>query len=433
MIIILTSKIVLNMFKRYLLLLLMVPVVFGYRQTLAQTSLSGNLVEFHSRGNLPNFFKTVKSGKEVTVAYIGGSITEANKGWRDMTFDWFGTTFPNTKFIQVNATIGGTGSNLGVFRMDQDVLIHHPDLVFVEFAVNDGGPAEGIYKSMEGIVRKTWRQYPNTDICFVYTIAENGVQSLREGHYQNTAMAMEKVADFYQIPSIHMGVEVIHLLDSGKLVFTGVPEEHPGKIVFTKDKTHPIPASGHPIYAKVVERNFEKMAGIIKEEQHHLSTPFIKDNWEEAQMIPLSKLGIKNDWVVLSATDTISEKFVKFMPTIYKATKPGASFTIKFSGSVLGVYDLIGPKSGIVSITIDEGQPVEVNRFDAYANSYRKNAFFLKPLSDGEHKVTFLVTGKQFDKASILAKRFLTMTNPDQYAENSWFVGDVLIVGKLLK
>jgi hypothetical protein len=121
------------------------------------------------------------------------------------------------------------------------------------------------------------------------------------------------------------------------------------------------------------------------------------------------------------------------MPTIYKATKPGASFTIKFSGSVLGVYDLIGPKSGIVSITIDEGQPVEVNRFDAYANSYRKNAFFLKPLSDGEHKVTFLVTGKQFDKASILAKRFLTMTNPDQYAENSWFVGDVLIVGKLLK
>lgn len=415
------------------LCMLVITIPGSYTQLCAQASLSPNLEEFHQRGALPNFFKKIKSGKEVTIAYIGGSITEASNGWRDSTFNWFGATYRGTSFKQVNATIGGTGSNLGVFRMEQDVLSHHPDLVFVEFAVNDGGPAEGTYKSMEGIVRKTWRKYPKTDICFVYTIAENGIKALQGGTYQNTAIAMEQIAEHYQIPSIHMGVEVIRMLDSGKLIFTGVPEEHPDKIVFTKDRTHPLSASGHPIYARVVARNFLKMAATIADQPHVLKAPYIKDNWEDAQMVPLSKLKTKNDWETLSPADTLSRKFVKYMPELYKAKIPGASFTIKFNGKVLGVYDLIGPKSSIVDVVIDGERPIEVYRFDGWGNAYRKNAFFLKELPDGDHEVTFLVTGKAFDKAAILLKRNINITDPEEYKENSWFISKILIVGKLLK
>ena len=54
--------------------------------------------------------------------------------------------------------IAFTGSDLGVFRVQQDVLSKQPDLLFVEFAVNDGGAApEQIIRCMEGIVRQTWR------------------------------------------------------------------------------------------------------------------------------------------------------------------------------------------------------------------------------------------------------------------------------------
>lgn len=400
---------------------------------IGQVVPSEKLEEFHQRGGLPNFFRKLKSGKKVTVGYIGGSITQATDGWRDLSFNWLKAEYPKASFEQINAAIGGTGSNLGVFRLENDVLSKHPDLVFVEFAVNDGGPVEGIYRSMEGIVRKTWSNYPNTDICFVYTVAENGVKEMQAGRFQHTARAMEAIAEHYQIPSIHMGVEVIRLLDAGKLVFTGNPEEHPGKIVFTKDRTHPLAASGHPIYAKVVARSFEKMSGLAKDRSHDLPESYIKDNWEMAQAIPLSKVSIKNDWEELLLTDELYNKFKNNMPVLYKAKRPGASFTIKFKGTALGVYDLIGPKSGIVEVIID-GQPaIEVTRFDGWGNNYRMNAFFLKTLPEGNHEVKFVVTGKEFDKAGILLKRKIEITNPDDYKENSWFVGSVLVVGEVLK
>ena len=199
---------------KYLVLFLIFS--FGRDHVYAQHSVK-DLEEFHERDGLLNFFRKVKSGHQINVAYIGGSITEAEHGWRSLTYNWLVTQYPKVLFKQINATIGGTGSNLGVFRLERDVLVNHPDLVFVEFAVNDGNsPAEAIQVAMEGIVRKIWRQNPETDICFVYTLAENGVKSLQEGNFQPSAAAMEQVADHYRIPSIHMGVEVVKLLEAGK-------------------------------------------------------------------------------------------------------------------------------------------------------------------------------------------------------------------------
>src|SRR5258708_6271371 len=95
-------------------------------------------VECTARGGVPNFFSKLAAGKEVHIAYFGGSIT-AQEGWRPKTLAYFQKQYPGAKISQINAAIGGTGSDLGVFRLKQDVLDHQPDLVFVEFAVNDGG------------------------------------------------------------------------------------------------------------------------------------------------------------------------------------------------------------------------------------------------------------------------------------------------------
>jgi hypothetical protein len=160
-------------------------------------------VESHPRQGLPNFFAKLKQGKDVRIAYFGGSIT-AQDGWRPKTLKWFQEQYPNAKVSEINAAIGGTGSDLGVFRCGQDVLAEHPDLVFEEFAVNDGGASpEQIYRCMEGIVRQTWRANPETDICFVYTLAGNMLETLQAGKYPRAASAMEKLADFYGIPSIN--------------------------------------------------------------------------------------------------------------------------------------------------------------------------------------------------------------------------------------
>lgn len=94
--------------------------------------------ECHPREGLPNFLAKAKTpGAEIKVAYFGGSIT-AQPGWRPKSLAHFQKTWPQAKFSEINAAIGGTGSDLGVFRLKHDVLDQKPDLLFVEFAVNDG-------------------------------------------------------------------------------------------------------------------------------------------------------------------------------------------------------------------------------------------------------------------------------------------------------
>ena len=61
---------------------------------------------------------------------------------------------------------------------------------------------------MEGIVRQTWRNNPSTDICFVYTLAGNMLQTLQQGQYPRAAGAMEKIAQHY---GIHLGVLVARM------------------------------------------------------------------------------------------------------------------------------------------------------------------------------------------------------------------------------
>ena len=396
-----------------------------------KTSLA-TLQEFHQRDGLPNFFQKIKEGREINVAYIGGSITEASDGWRSLTFNWLRINYPQNSFNEINATIGGTGSNLGVFRMDRDVLAHQPDLVFVEFAVNDfGRTPEQIYQSMEGIVRKTWKANPYADICFVYTLAENVLPDLVNGTYQPSAKAMEVIADYYKIPSIHMGVEVARLYKEGKLIFTGKPEEHPGKIVFTTDKTHPLAKSGHPIHASIVRKYFEKMGNVNAKQSHPLPKPFVADNWETAQLVSLSELPPSPHWQKLPADHELVKMFSRFMPSIYRATAPDATLRVKFKGSTLGLYDIVGPKSGLLEVTLD-GDKKENQRFDPYCHYYRKSSFYMEGLSDSVHEVTIHVPGTTFDKASILQKRNIKIDDPSRYVGNDWYLSNLLLVGSLV-
>jgi hypothetical protein len=178
-------------------------------------------VECTARAGLPNFYAKLEAGQAVRIAYLGGSIT-AQEGWRPKTLAYFQKSFPKAKLSQINAAIGGTGSDLGVFRLKRDVLDHKPDLVFVEFAVNDGGaPPQQIYNCMEGIVRQTWKTLPDCDICFVYTLVANMVPTIQQDKFPRAASAMEKVASHYGIPSIHMGLEVARLAKQGKLIVQG--------------------------------------------------------------------------------------------------------------------------------------------------------------------------------------------------------------------
>ena len=108
------------------------------------------------RGNLNNSRLEFEQKKTGCVAFLGGSITEA-AGYRPMVEAILKKRFPETSFTFINAGIGSTCSNTGAFRFDRDVLKHGgPDLLFVEFAVNDDqdghlSRTEAI-RGMEGVI-----------------------------------------------------------------------------------------------------------------------------------------------------------------------------------------------------------------------------------------------------------------------------------------
>jgi len=406
----------------------------------AQSTLAP-AVECHPRGGLPNVLAKLQAGQDVRIGYLGGSIT-AQAGWRPKTLTWFGAQFPQATVSEINAAIGGTGSDLGVFRLQHDVLRHGPDLLFVEFAVNDGGaPPEQIHRCMEGIVRQTWRHDPATDICFVYTLAGNMLETLQDGFYPRSASAMEQIAAHYAIPSIHMGVEVARLEAAGKLIFKGpkpkTDEEKAElgeKILFSPDAVHPYTDSGHQLYLEAIVRSMVRIRAQGTPGPHRLTDPLRADNWEAAQMVPLSRAKLSAGWQKLDPqADAMAKRFGNRLPEVWKADQPGESISFRVRGSVVRLYDLVGPDCGQITIAVDD-QPAYIRpRFDAYCTYHRLSTCTIgKRLSDDDHSITLTIHPEQPDKVEILSRRSQTMDDPTRFDGTAWYAGAVLIVGQWL-
>lgn len=121
-------------------------LVGGAGLCLAGVLLSASAAEQMPTASFAVFDARAKSGERLTVAFFGGSLTwSANAtepnvtGFRGLMAKYLTETYPTARFTFVDASLGGVGSNLGMFRLERDVLMKKPDLVFLDFACNDGG------------------------------------------------------------------------------------------------------------------------------------------------------------------------------------------------------------------------------------------------------------------------------------------------------
>ncbi len=389
------------------------------------------------REGIGNVLEKLTNGETVNVAYLGGSITAAN-GWRPKTTAWLKKEFPKATINEIHAAIGGTGSDLGVFRLGRDVLQHKPDLLFVEFAVNDGGAQpENIWRSMEGIVRQTWKANPKTDIVYVYTLAQNQLPDLLAGNCARSMSAMELLADFYGIPSINFGVPVAALEKEGKLIFKGKKEDAvEGKILFSEDGVHPLDA-GHDVYAKAVADGFNAMKS-TKPVDHaaKLAGTFVADNWEAAKMVPITESMLTGDWKKLGSADNLQKSFGNRIGDIWTSGTPGSKLAFKFKGKTARIYDLLGPNGGQVVVTVDGKTGSKPNpRFDSYCTYHRlANLGIADGLDpDAVHSVTVEIHPEQPDRQSVafrLKDPEKELAEPKYQGTNVWF-GQLMLLGEL--
>lgn len=405
-------------------------------------------VEVVARGGIPHLLRKAKApdAGEFRVAYLGGSITAA-PGWRVKSLEEFQKRYPAAKWSEVHAAIGGTGSDLGVFRVWQDALAHKPDLLFVEFAVNDAGsdPAQ-IQRAMEGIVRQTWQADPETDIVFVYTLSEPSLVDLQAGKASRSTTAMEAVADHYGIPSVNFGVDVAKRVTDGTLIFKGespakeAPAAPGAAMLFSSDGVHPHVETGHVLYAEALARAWDQFEGLGETgppTPHSLGDPLRSDHWAAAKLVPISPAMLSGQWSSLDAGeggDELAKHFQKFLPHLWRATTPGDSLTFSFRGSVVGFYDVVGPDGGQLRVRLDDGDEKEVVRIDGYGTYQRLSKF---PVGSGldpdkVHRVVVTLDHAAPDKKTILFEKNRPdlEKNPEKYAPNVWNVGAVMLIGE---
>lgn len=397
--------------------------------------------EFHARSGLPHVAAKIARGEDVRVAFLGGSITAAH-GWRVHTLTRLRTLYPRSKFTEIFAAVSGTGSNYGAMRLPRDVLRHAPDLLLVEFAVNDGGvPSALIEAQMEGIVRRTWSQLPATDVCFVYTVSESMLPDLLAGRYQTTARAMEAVAEHYRIPSFNFGVEVARRARAGTLVFSAPASvtadaqglDPRGRLIFTRDKTHPTPA-GHRLYAERLGAALPALLAVGPPGPRVPGEPRRADHRGRGRIVSAAEVTRDDLWSPVPPGDPhmLAQGGEDLVPPLWVAFEPGATLEFRFRGNALGLIGLKGPENGEFRVTVDDLPPETGTLFDSFSRPGRfvlKPWFFSRPLAEGEHRVRLEILPTRIDKAAIMAKAGTPIDDPKPYAAHGLYLGGFLING----
>jgi len=222
-----------------------------------------------SEGNnsrLQRVIAKITAGGEVTVGFIGGSITEgynARKGnnYAVLVTDYLDTTYSDGtgKVRCVNAGLSGTPSALGLVRAERDLLVHEPELIFIEFAVNDGGTFTD-KQAYEGLIRKCLTQENEPAVVLLYSVTENGYSCQNE-------MAM--TAFYYGLPAVSVRDAIMPEIEAGNMKWTD----------WSDDEVHPH-TEGHALYSRFIA---------------HLIDTLVRQEPDEAYQVP-GTCRFSRDW-----------------------------------------------------------------------------------------------------------------------------------------
>lgn len=212
--------------------------------------LSTSLVSVGNTHRLNEKLKTLENGGEITLGFIGGSITYGYTVQPDECFaskvtDLLKERYPDGTVNYVNKGISGTPSILGNLRLKRDILDNNADIIFVEYAVNDG--METDYKeSYESLVRTALEQENEPAVVLI-------LNRTKEGH--SAQEYMKNIGEFYSLPMISTADALTEALDNGTIKWED----------YYNDASHPNP-NGHTLFCKLIAHAFDESLKVQSDE-----------------------------------------------------------------------------------------------------------------------------------------------------------------------
>ncbi|MDE7310290.1 MAG: SGNH/GDSL hydrolase family protein [Eubacterium sp.] len=249
--------------------------------------IAGSLVSLGDCTRLKRAIMRAQNGEEVTIAYIGGSVTQGagavpihKKCYAYLSYCDFKKRYragENVRFIK--AGVGGTPSELGVIRFERDVLRDgrvKPDIIIIEFAVNDQGD-ETKGDCYESLIRKALKLDGQPAVVLLFSVFADD---------ENLQERMIPIGRHYHLPmvSIKDAVTSQFYKESGE-----------GRVItknqFFYDRYHPTNA-GHRVMSDCLGYLWEQ-AGIVGEETQEMQStaqilkkePLIGNTFEDVRLL----------------------------------------------------------------------------------------------------------------------------------------------------
>ena len=114
--------------------------------------------------HLENTIAKLQSNSAVTIVALGDSLSSGwmvARGYTEFLHDMLLVRFPKADVRLINSGIPGDTAPGGLYRLQQDALSYSPDLVLVQFALNDAfcGCSPGEFRrAIEAIIERIWQE-----------------------------------------------------------------------------------------------------------------------------------------------------------------------------------------------------------------------------------------------------------------------------------
>ncbi len=267
-----------------------------------------SLMQIGNESRLKRVIEKAKSGENVTLGFIGGSITQGagsvpinEKCYARVFYEDFNKRYMNGgECIFVKAGVGGTPSELGMIRFERDVLRDgsaRPDLIVIEFAVNDEGD-ETLGVCYESLVRKALSLPWKPAVVLLFAVFSND---------WNLQDRLSPVGKNYDLP-------MVSVLDAVSPQFPLLPDN--GRVIsknqFFYDVYHPSNL-GHQIMADCLSNLIDKVAssegGVQEENDLSDVKPAIGADFEHIELLDRKELSrLKEKYQIMSVAEGSFDK-----------------------------------------------------------------------------------------------------------------------------
>ena len=318
---------------------------------------------------LRGVFENASRGEPITLGVIGGSITQGAHAsqpslrYASQLLAMLQAQFPKSSIRLINAGLGATGSNYAALRASRDLLMQQPDLVVLEFAVNDG-KAQIFGETLEGLVRQVLSQPNQPAAVTLFMMRQNG---------DNAQERLASVGRHYGLPMVSYRDALWPEIEAGRTTWADI----------SPDEVHPNDA-GHAVAAELVAYLCQQAVQHMKKHGPDgiLPMPLYTDDYQFAELLEATDLVPihSNGWRL----DTHCENQPGWI-----SDQPGSRISFEIRGSrILLMFVRLCAGFGRVGVKVDDlPETIHDGWFDQTWGGYRETVEIASGLNDTPHRV----------------------------------------------